>query len=313
MPAQANKTLIGAFIFGGTCLLLLGLVLFGSGRLFRQSQPFLLCFEDSLKGLDVGAPVMFRGVKVGAVTDTTVEINRATMDVRTPVRIEIEHERLTDVTPADARMTVVDQHEMTRHLIDKGLRAQLQMQSLVTGKLFVALDFHPDKPARFVTQDPAVPELPTIRTGLSEAADVLQRIVQRLERLPLEKLLASMTQTFQNTSALLDSREAKESFRNLNSALASAKKLTDSLDRQFPPMAEEFRQAAAESRLALRQLDLTLAALEGMVAEGSPPRQELLRALENFSAAARAVNSLADFLERHPEALLRGKPKAEER
>lgn len=167
-----------------------------------------------------------------SITNTTDARGRGGRMPRTPVRIEIEHDRFTDVTPTEARLASLDQQEMARHLIDKGLRAQLQMQSLVTGKLFVALDFFPDKPARFMPQGNAIPELPTVRTGLSEAADLLQRIVHRLEKLRLEKLLASMTQTFPSAgSARLQRGQAELSLRNLNSALNSTKKLTDTLDR----------------------------------------------------------------------------------
>lgn len=305
MAEQANKTLIGAFILGGVALFVAGLVLFGSGRFFQKSDRYVLFFEDSLKGLDEGAPVMFQGVKIGSVTDTQVEIDRASLDIRTPVHIEIDHQRLTDVTPTDIQHPTPTQAEMIKHLIGRGLRAQLQMQSLVTGKLFVALDFFPDKPLRLVGRTGYLPELPTVRTGLSEATDILHQLVTRLEKLPLEKLLASMQQTFHATSELLNSNDAKESFRNLNATLNSTKKLVDTLDRQLPAMSDDFRQA-------LRRLDTTLAALEGVMAEGAPPRDELLRALRDLSAAARSFNSLADYLQRHPESLLRGKPKQED-
>ena len=306
MAEQASKTLSGAFIVGGVALFVAGLVLFGSGRFFQKSDRYVLFFEDSLKGLDEGAPVMFQGVKIGSVTDTQVEIDRATLDIRTPVHIEIERQRLTDVTPPDTQHPPASQAEMVSHLINRGLRAQLQMQSLVTGKLFVALDFFPDKPVRLVGHTGDMPELPTVRTGLSEATDILYQLVTRLEKLPLEKLLASMQQTFHATNELLNSSDAKESFRNLNATLNSTRKLADTLDRQLPPMSDDFRQT-------LRRLDTTLATLEGMMAEGTPPRDELLRALKDLSAAARSFNSLADYLQRHPESLLRGKPEQEDR
>ncbi len=141
MSAKANKSLIGAFVLGATALAVAGVVIFGSGRFFRKPHMFVMYFPGSVKGLNVGAPVMFRGVKVGQVTDMKVNFYGKELNILIPVYIELDPR--TDVLVSGD----VPKGQYLKALIKKGLRAQLQMQSFITGQLLIDLDFHPGKPA----------------------------------------------------------------------------------------------------------------------------------------------------------------------
>ena len=153
MSKQANKTLIGAFVVGAVALVIVGILAFGSGQFMKNMRKYVLYFDGSIKGLSVGAPVVFRGVKVGSVTDIKVRFEGEDFAVRTPVFVEIDPDRISsDFSEREAALYLrkLRLNKMVDLLIKRGLRAQLQSQSLVTGQLLVALDFYPDKPINLV-------------------------------------------------------------------------------------------------------------------------------------------------------------------
>ena len=139
MSKQANKTLIGAFVVGAVALAVIGVLVFSSGEFFTEKRTFVMYFEGSVKGLDEGAPVIFRGVRIGSVTNIILRADPNDLSITIPIFVEIEPERF--------EMGGSRKHspeETSRILIQRGLKAELEMQSLVTGKLIVALDFFPD-------------------------------------------------------------------------------------------------------------------------------------------------------------------------
>lgn len=146
MSKEANKTLIGAFVVGAVFLLVAAVLIFGSGKFFRKTYKAVMFFEGSIKGLNVGSPVMFRGVKVGTVTDINLILYAKDLSMRTTVIAEFDPERWTLV--GGERGDV----KRLQLVIDRGLRAQLQMQSFVTGQLMIALDFFPaSRPAMWAS------------------------------------------------------------------------------------------------------------------------------------------------------------------
>ncbi len=167
MSRQPNKTLIGAFVVGAVALAVAGLFIFSSGKFLKETRTFVLYFDGSLKGLDVGAPVNFKGIKIGSVTDIKVELESEDFsDIRIPVLVEIDPDMIKESSALlkkqdyqqwrERREAMQKAGKVIKSMIDRGLRAQLISQSMVTGKLMIQLDFYPDKPARFVAADERV-------------------------------------------------------------------------------------------------------------------------------------------------------------
>jgi paraquat-inducible protein B len=191
--------------------------------------------------------------------------------------------------------------------IERGLRGRLESQSLVTGLLFVNLDYFPDEPAHFVGASEGIPEIPTLPTTIEEATQVVKQIVERLSKLDLEALVASATRALDALSDLAGSEEARKAVASLDETLASLRELTRRLDQTIGPLGQSLRATAEETQRLERELGKTLEAVRGLVAPRSPVTQQLTQALQEVSAAARALRTLAETLERNPAAIVRGR------
>ncbi len=144
MSERASPTLIGAFLLGAIALVVTGLMVFGGGRFFTEAVTYVAYFPETITGLNDGAPVNFRGVKVGVVSRIEVQLDAQDLSVKTPVYLQLQRRRIREIGG-----TIPD-GDFIPELIERGLRAQLQLQSIVTGQLNVQLDILPDRPARFV-------------------------------------------------------------------------------------------------------------------------------------------------------------------
>jgi paraquat-inducible protein B len=331
MSKQANTKLIGGFVVGATILVIAGILLFGSGKLFSHQKKFVLFFTDSVSGLSIGAPVDFKGVKVGTVTDIKVVLQEKELSLHIPVFIELDPSHLTLSDKEGELKKLIDQGKGTfiELMIDRGLRAQLVMQSFVTGQLGVHLDFFPNEPVRLVGAEPGYREIPTIESSLSELAKSVQN-------LPLAEIGDKLVKTLDGTAKLVNSPEIKEILVSLRETLKTAHSLVRNVDGQVKPLASgadltlsEARKALGSAAQLLKSLDaripqlvasledtsktagLTLKgannAIDGLAGDNSPVRTELLKTLSEFSSAARSFRVLAQYIENHPEALVRGK------
>ena len=332
MSKQANPTVIGAFVVGAVVLLVVGIMVFSNGKVFGDKLTYVLYFEDNLKGLNVGAPVTFRGTRVGTVSDITVVIDAQGESIRIPVFMDLEEESVEVVnvgpdTIQDGQVIEDRDRAFIQKLIEKrGLRAQLEMQSLVTGQLQVQLDFFPDAPIKLHTGlDDRYPEFPTVPSSLNQLA-------QKLEDLPLKDLVNSTLGAIQGFERLINSPEVSSFGTEAKSLIADIRRLVKDMDRklvplatsldvtirdtqnlvqnidsQIEPMASSIGEVAAEARKTLEDVQKTLSAIEGIAGKDSALGYRLSTTLKELGAAARSVRDLADYLERHPEALLQGK------
>ncbi|MDT8386358.1 MAG: MlaD family protein [Thiogranum sp.] len=242
--------------------------------------PYLLSFSDSLRGLNVGAPVEFRGVRLGTVKMIESRLVKQQGEFTVPVHIDLEPQRTIDGKELEGLSgEALDQRlkEQIEQLVDQGLRARLQSGNLLTGRLFVELELFPEAPPAQVNYDGVHPELPTMPGALSGITSSAARILERLENVPLE---ATVT--------------------NLNELLISTRQLVEALDRDAPGLAQDVRATLEAATATLESLE-NLGSMEGEVG------QQLYRALEEIRGAARSARGLAEYLERHPEALIRGK------
>jgi paraquat-inducible protein B len=301
----------------------------GSGRFLTPRNKYVMFFDGSVAGLQVGSPVNFRGVRIGSVSDIRVELDSRDATVRTPVFVEIEPRRIAEIGPQGPGILRARPQETVQRLVDRGLRGRLRIVSLVTGQVVVELDFYPDSPIELVGENREVPELPTVPSAMEALSNVL-------EGLPVEDLVASLLTTVKALEGLLGKPELKDTPLLLNQTLADLRRLIDHVDRRLGPVADslervpevtedaledvrrlvrttdervaslsaDLEETSQAARAAMEQAEKTLAGLEGT---GSEIHYEIAVTLREVAAAARSLRVLAETLEQNPETLLRGK------
>jgi paraquat-inducible protein B len=246
------------------------------------AQTLLLYFNQSLRGLSPGAAVDFRGVVIGEVKSIGVEFDRAERDFRMPVLVQVYPDRLRRKQGDPGPVSNVTQQQRLQFLINKGLRAQLRNGNLLTGQVYVALDFFPKLPKVDVDTTKAVIELPTVPSSLDEIQSQVQEIATKLNKVPYEQIAADLRKTL----------------ATLSKTLTSAESVARNLDTNVAP----------ELTAALKDVRKTVNSAERTLAEDSPLQQDMHQTLQELTRAAGSIRVLSDYIERHPESLLRGKP-----
>jgi paraquat-inducible protein B len=273
MGRQANPTLIGAFLVGAVALIVVGILVLARGQFFTERRTFVLYFDGSVKGLNVGAPVDFQGVRVGSVTDIGVQYMGDKEEFRIPVFIEIERDRIRQM---HVRETKAAQRQFMQSLIDRGLRAQLGTVSLVTGQLFVQLDFFPGTPVRLVGGDSDVPELPTIPTSLQQASQTAQELLEKIQQLPLDQLFANVLGITQGLNSLVNAPETREMARSLSSTATDVQQLVRHLDSGVVRLLDETGGTATAVRSLLADAQQLVRRVDGQVVPLSTSMKETL-------------------------------------
>ena len=264
---------------------------------FVRRNRYLLYFDGSVRGLSVGAPVEFRGIRIGTVKDIAVEINPKTLEIKIPVIVETQPERWMSQKELKELKTKAGTHiDRTRRMVARGLRAQLQTGSLITGQLFVQLDFYPKLPPAKLTVSRNLPVVPTVPSTMDQFRRTVTDVLEELRRLPLDKIAHELLETMEGANRLVNSPELIESVRTLNETLVDFQKLTQNVDKEVIRLADSTDKTLKAGRAALSVAD-----------PNSPAAVNLANALRELAAAARSVRMLADYLERHPEALVHGK------
>lgn len=325
MNGKSSKTAIGAFVLGATALLVATVLILGSGKFFTREFVYITYFAGSVKGLSVGSPVVFRGVKVGNVTDISIMANPQSIDLRIPV--------VFTVNPAKFKGTRLEfqrDAETIKKAVDSGLRTQLQTQSFVTGQLMLALDYFPDKPAAYVgwDKDKKYVEIPSIPSDIEE----LQKFVGAL---PIKKIVENLNDTLTSLNSLVHSIDAKQTTETLLSAVREVQTLVRHVDAEIDPLVAGITKTSKTADATFEETRQTMVAVRGGVQElvasskttleaaqaalkqtgetlqayspDSPLLTELNKTLRQLSATSRSFRNLADYLERHPESLIRGK------
>jgi paraquat-inducible protein B len=246
------------------------------------SQTLLMYFNQSLRGLSPGAAVDFRGVVIGEVKSIGVEFDRAEREFRMPVLVQVYPDRLRRRAGESGTESRATQQERLRFLAEKGLRAQLRNGNLLTGQVYVALDFFPKAPPAKVdvTKNPI--ELPTIANSLDEIQSQVQEIASKLNKVPYEQIAGDLRTTL----------------AALNKTLASTEQAVTRINNDVTP----------ELAAAMKDVRKTVNSAERTLADDSPLQQDMRQTLQELTRAAGSVRVLTDYLERHPESLLRGKP-----
>lgn len=293
MSRQANPALVGAFVLGALALLV-AVVLIFTGGLLRDTTRFVMYFEGSVKGLRIGAPVDFRGVKIGEVVDIRIEAHSDGDKYTIPVLAEFDRRGITKANGRDGDVPL-DLSE----LVGRGLRAQLSLQSLLTGQLFVQLDFYPDDEAEF-HGDGRINEIPTIPTPL-------ERLEKSLADFDIKGLIDNISSTMNAIEALTNSPELKRAISNLDDSMVSINKLARNMDAKMVPVLDNLNQTLVEARDTLDRVKTAAESAGGTLGGDSELVYGIQNTLNDISRAAGSVNELADMLQRNPESLLRGK------
>ncbi len=329
MSKQANKTVIGIFVVGAIALVVAAVLILGSGKFFKQTLKAVCYFEGSVGGLNIGAPVVFKGVRIGSVTDVLLRFDTTKLIFVIPVYIEIEPDKLSVIGVRPRQPG-----ENLKKLIERGLSASLEMQSIVTGQMQVGLDLKPDKPAKFAEFriDTTTPEIPTVPTPLQELA-------KKIEKLPIDEIFEKLSSTLSKIENLVGSPEIVQAIRSVNLALADVRKLVQNVDGRIEPLAssiegavndyaklarnadskidtlslglgdtiKEIQKAVSSIEKTLGEAQLTLAQAKQTLSEDSILQYEIAETLQELQKGARSIRLLADDLKRRPESALWGK------
>ena len=207
-------------------------------KTYSQKSRWLLYFEGSVRGLTVGSPVEFRGIPVGQVLDINMEFDAKKKVFLIPVLIEIEQERIKVIGEADD----TDQKKQNDYLVEQGMRAQLKTGSLITGQLYVDLDFHPEAEPAHINWEGRYPQIPTVPTSMEEITTSLTHLLKKLEKLPIEQIGNDLRDTVQGAKRLVNSAELQEAITALNQTLNQAQHFTTTLTKVITP---ELRSAVA--------------------------------------------------------------------
>lgn len=327
MSKKANPTVLGLFIVSGAGLLLAGVVLFSSLKLFSKHWENILYFDTSLNGLSEGAPVKYRGVAIGSVKKVMIHFNQKTNDYFMPVIIELQDKLLQH------RLDDPEEFRGGSGLdsaIEHGLRATLKADSLVTGVLFVELNTVTNAPPPVFHQLKRIyAEIPTRSTDLSQLLENLGRVDFKgietklsqlitsvdtaLGTLKLGEMSAGVTNLLTSFNRFASSPELTNTLLSVQKTMTEYQRLAEKLNGRVDPLADSVTNALAQASQTLAQLRVGVENLGGMVSSDSPLQRELHVALEQIADAAQSIAALADFLERNPNALLTGRKKTDKK
>jgi paraquat-inducible protein B len=321
MSKKANPTVIGLFIVAGVVLGVTGLVVFSSGNLFSHKQRFILYFDSSMKGMNPGAPVQYRGVTIGKVTEVLIAHNQAPDDRSMPLIVEIDQTSLRRET--DRRIEISSDAALQR-LVADGLRARLDAANLITGVLMVQLEVSPDNPPpvyhQLKKEYPEIPTAPTdidvlmrniARMDVKGIADKLNAILTRLDALladvDLKATFASVTNLLASVNGVVSSKELTNSLASLHRTLDKFGDLATNIDSRVGPVASDLTNTLDQMQSTLADLRVAVQGMSAMVAPDARLQGQLTGALDQLGRAARAIADLADFLKRNPNALIKGR------
>ncbi len=265
--------------------------------------PYLLHFDGSVHGLDVDASVEMLGIKIGRVIDVHLEYERDTKAIRVPVIIEVERQRIVAVgnpMPDEA-------FNVLASLVERGLRAQLRTASLITGQRMITFDFFPNAPKEEIKLGGIYPELPTVPTDIESIVRSVNNVLDKLATLPLDGLVEDLRATLRSFRTVAEGNELKASLRSLDEALAAVASVARKADAQIGPILVAVAKASGSADTAVKQAELTFRSIEGNLGRNSAAMRDLTELMEQLKDAARAIRVLAEYLEQHPDALVRGK------
>ena len=305
--------MIGSFVVSGIVLVVAAVIVFGSGRLFEERATFVAFFPGSVQGLAVGSDVAFRGVSVGSVEQILLSMNADSVnfvDSRVPVIFEVDE---TLIQSRGAAVDLEDPEELAR-LLEQGISAQLDTESLLTGRLYISLDFRPESDLLVYGGDYAYPEIPTVASSLAAVQAKLRELADRFAGVDIEAVLEALRSTLDGANDLLNdpalqdlAGTLEEVAGNLDGTIVAVRELVEQVDTSMGPMQAELTAAARRAEMSMEQLDETMQSLEAVVRPDAPVVVGLVQTLEELELAARSLRRVSEIIERDPSVLVRGR------
>ena len=274
-------------------------------RSYTKKIKFMMFFEGSVRGLSVGAPVDFNGIKVGSVLDIRLEFDRENAEFRIPVLIEIEPERIV----GRGSQEIESPYVTINKLVEKGLRASLQIGSLLTGQLFVGFSMRPDTPINLSGGETPYPELPTISSAdFGSIAQLAERFLNKLNRVDLDKLSLELIKTLEGTSKIFNAPEVLGTLEEMQSSLQVFRGILQKIDgSNLQETIDSGHVVMEKITETMGTFDETLLQVNRVLKPNSPLQYNIIKLTGELEETARSIRSLVDTLERHPQALIFGK------
>ena len=328
MSQKTHPRAVGAFVLGAIALVLAAIVLLSSGNWFEPKAHFTVFFPGSVRGLNTGAPVTFRGVKVGEVKDVTAFLTgRDDQAIQIEVLIEIRT-RVVEAPEGSPRpFSGASEQALAEGLIARGVRARMLSQSMLTGQKYIDLDFLPKEPARLAGIKRRYPELPTTPTAMEKLGERAETFFAKLADLPMDEMLEDVRKALQSLREVLSSpdlkgtlarrqpRERTRSSRHsqdARAAIADARALIKRLDGRVEGVGSESEATLREIREAFQKAQSTLETLELTLSGADEARMRGASTLEELERALKAIRNLVDYIQTHPEAVVQGKSRLKE-
>ena len=338
MSKPVNPYTIGAFLVGSLALLIAAVLIFGGGQFLKKKSEYVIYFDGALNGLNVGAPVKLQGVQIGAVKEITLELDQKATRISKPVVIEIDPAVLLDPSghPFQAAATLKQRQQNAKQLIDAGLKAQLQTQSLLTGLLYVEFNFFRGEPVKLTGLNYIdLPELPSIPTTVDQLKNTADEMLTKFRKLPIEDIVKDLAATLKEIRDIATSDELKKNRAALAKTLDETEKLVANLNRNLVPLLNNMNGTVTDTRImvkdftrnlrpvlistekALNNATTALETATGVLQESkhtlnsvdalTAPDAPLWQSLEALRDAAQSTKDLTDYLERHPDSIIYGK------
>lgn len=338
MSNKSNPAVIGGFVLGAILLLVAAVIIFGGGELFATKRYLVTYFPGSVKGLRVGSDVLFRGVRVGYVTDIEVVTDPDIDRFSIPVTFQILPDTFT-VESTEGKLLSLSADESRERidaLIKRGLRTKLETESFVTGQLLIQLDFYPEDKAVFRGENTKYQEIPSVPSNIQQYMQQLQKLAAEINKqIDMEKLVADVQGIMAGLNRLANSAELQGALEGLNTLVNAsetqalpgdlqnaAKSLTrtmddtrqvvTTLDKDVGPLISDAQRVLDSLNLALANATGVLQETQLQLGQEGATNYEVINTLNEVQQAARSLRTLTDYLEQHPEALIRGKPAQKE-
>jgi paraquat-inducible protein B len=300
MKKETSTKTIGLFVVGAVTLIVIVFLVFGSGDYFTQKYKYVIYFRSSVDGLSVGAPVKIRGVRIGTVTQIT-----PVFDAKEEFSVEVIIETFGDVVRNISTYRVYDNEMMhINNLIDNGLRAQLNVQSLLTGQLYISVDYFPDTETVLTGFNDDYIEIPSIPPISEEIESKVKMTIESISKIDFDSISVSLLNTLDNLNELVSSLDLNETMNELNMSLRKSRDMMDNIVLNLDSATETFTETNRSLNTTLINANELIKSVDEMTNE---QRFELITALREFTEAARSFRILSDYLQQHPESLIFGK------
>jgi paraquat-inducible protein B len=319
MAKRVSPTAIGVFVVASFALVIAALIVVGAGNLFRKPLRFICVFQGDLNGLKVGAPVKFKGVQIGSVSEIRLRLSPSEgrlrqqfADVGLPVIVDLDESQLIAKGGTGHAVTQPGFEDIVR----RGLRAQLKTESFLTGLLYIDLSPHPEAPLILAVEPGSGPyrEIPTMQTKLEAVQEELAKALAGLEQIDFKGLAESITNAADSIKNLTNSPQLKatldslkDTTANLDKTVTSVRVAVDHANEKLDPLVANLQKNSDEVNLTLKQTRAALVDLQSTLDPDSPLAVRLNGALEQLTYTTRSIGELTDYLQQNPSSLVRGK------